>query len=103
MERTLIKKHLEQIEKFDSQRKNWLRLSAFVVITILGIIWDWRHIQEYNLTWWIGSAGLIVAVLWWYWTMIVIRLLLTHRVHEAELLYEIVSDIKEIKKDIQER
>lgn len=103
MNKSSINKHIQQLEKFDQQRKNWLRLSAFVVISVLGIIWDWELIKQYRLVWWFGVAGLIISVLWWYWTMIVIRLLIEHRRDETEILFEIVSDIKEIKKDIQDR
>lgn len=103
MENKLINKHIEQLKKFDRQRKNWLRLSAFVVIAVLGILWDWEVIKQYRLAWWFGAAGLVISVLWWYWTMIVIRLLIEHRRDETEILYEIVRDIKEIKKDIQDR
>lgn len=103
MENKLINKHIEQLKKFDRQRKNWLRLSAFVVIAVLGILWDWEVIKQYRLVWWFGAAGLVISVLWWYWTMIVIRLLIEHRRDETEILYEIVRDIKEIKKDIQDR
>jgi hypothetical protein len=99
MNKKLLKQHLENFKKLDRQRIIWLRLSAFVVLAVLGVLWDWNDIVQYKLGWLIGACGLIISVLWWYWTMIVIRLLIQYRAEETQILFEIVDDIKLIKKE----
>jgi hypothetical protein len=42
------------------------------------------------------SSGLLLAVVWWYWTMKMVRTVIDHRVVEVEILTDIVTDIKEI-------
>ena len=70
---------------------------------MLGIIWDWEIIKQYRLTWYFAVTGLVISVVWWYWTMIVLRLLIESRQEETVIIHELVKEIREIKKDIQER
>ncbi|NBO28732.1 MAG: hypothetical protein EBV10_05740 [Synechococcaceae bacterium WB6_1A_059] len=44
---------------------------------------------------------IIVSVIWWYWTMSMIKKLLTMRQLEVKILEDLVKDINQVKKDIQ--
>jgi hypothetical protein len=96
-----LKSHLEKIKKFDNDRILWLRLSGFVAIAILVIIFDLTFFKVEGVHWILISIGLILSVCWWYWTMKIIRELLSHRLAEVEILHNIVLDIREIKEDVK--
>jgi ABC-type bacteriocin/lantibiotic exporter with double-glycine peptidase domain len=95
-----IFRHLAHLKAFNNQRKAWLVLSAFVMITIVTITADWNHIES-KLLWILASIGTAVAAIWWYWTMRIIRQLLEHRQEESEILHDVVQSIREIKEDVK--
>lgn len=95
-----LKEHVEDLHKIDNQRKGWLVLSAFVVSAITGIIFGWNWVHSNHLIWLFVSAGLILAVVWWYWTMRLIRHLIQHKVTESEILTEVIEDIRYIKNNL---
>jgi len=97
---TKLKEHVEDLHKIDNQRKGWLALSAFVVAAITGIIFGWNWVHSNHLIWLVVSIGLILAVIWWYWTMRLIRHLIQHKVTESEILTEVVEDIRYIKNNL---
>ena len=96
-----IKSHVAELKKFNKERIFWLRLSGFVAISILLIVLDWTVLGKNNFHWVIVSTGLTLCVVWWYWTMRLVRKVIDHRVVEVEILSDIVSDIKEIREDIK--
>ena len=96
-----LKKHIKNLEQFDKHRIFWLRLSGFVAIAILLTVIDWALLGVNNIYWVLVSTGLVLSAIWWYWTMRLVKELLTHRMAEIQILSEIVSDIKEIKDDVK--
>jgi ABC-type bacteriocin/lantibiotic exporter with double-glycine peptidase domain len=96
-----IKKHIEELHIIDSQRKGWLVLSAFVASGLLGIIFGWNAVQQYHLVWLVVSGGLIISMIWWYWTMRLINHLIHYKVTESEILSDIVEDIRTIKNEVR--
>ena len=96
----LLEKHINKLTHFNNRRRSWLFISAFVAVSILGIIFEWHRIESIYLLWFVGTSGLIVSITWWYWTMSLIRGLLEFKIEEAEILADIVNDIKDIKKNI---
>lgn len=95
-----LKKVTDDLSKIELERIFWLRLSAFVVITVLAVILKWDDIEIAHTQWIFVSAGLSLSVVWWYWTMRLIRQILQHRRDEVLILHDIVTDIKEIKSEI---
>ena len=95
-----IKQHIEDLHRINSQRKNWLILSAFVAFAILGIIVGWNTVQQSRITWVLVSLGLLVSMSWWYWTMKIIRHLISYKITESEILEEIVQEIRFIKNEV---
>lgn len=93
----LIKSHLEELKEINRQRVIWLRLSGFVALAILAIIVDWNYVKDTKWGWIVVSVGLVLSLLWWFWTMIVIRRLISQKTIETEALVEIITDVKEIK------
>lgn len=96
-----MKKHIELLEKFDQERKSWLVLSSFVAAAIVGIIFGWNVVQTNHLIWLVSSLGLTIAVIWWYWTMRLIRHLIEHKIFESTVLQDIVEDIRHIKDEVK--
>ena len=96
-----LQQNISQLKQFNRQRKLWLFLSFFVISSILGIVFDWNHIQKYQLEWSLGTAGLVVAAVWWYWTMRLIRHLIEQKTTECEILTELVVEIKTIKEEVR--
>ena len=96
-----ISRHLEHLTLFNNQRKAWLILSSFVVAVVLKVVYDWDKIQEHHLTWFIVTLGLTVSVVWWYWTMKLIRELILQRKEESEILHDIVVHIREVQNEVR--
>jgi hypothetical protein len=96
-----LQTHIEKIKQFDKNRIFWLRLSGFVAIAILLVIADITFFKVESLHWTLISIGLALSVVWWYWTMKMVKELLTHRLIEVEILSDIIKDIREIKEDIK--
>jgi hypothetical protein len=96
-----LKTHQENIEKFEYARKFWLKISFFVVVMVNGIVFSWNTAHPSGWSWLVTSLGLIVSVVWWYWTMKLVRVILNSRVDELEILKDLTKDIKSIKKDLQ--
>ena len=99
--KTNIKKHIEELHIIDSQRKGWLVLSAFVASGLLGIIFGWSAVEKYHLVWLVVGGGLIISMIWWYWTMRLINHLIHYKVTESDILNDIVEDIREIKNEVR--
>ena len=95
-----LKKYNEECEEFEKQRVAWLRISGFVALIILLIIADWRYVQDQKYLWILFSAGCTISIVWWYWTMMVIRRMLAHQRIITEIMIEMFSAVKEVKETI---
>lgn len=94
--------HQKKLKLFHQHRRWWLVLSSFVVFVVLGIIFEWEELQSSIVVLWIVvSLGLTVSVVWWYWSMRLIRELIDYRVEESEILSDIYNTIKEIKEEVK--
>lgn len=92
----------KQLSIFNNQRRWWLILSCLVVLTVSGIIFDWNHIYDSNkLLWTVVSLGLTVSVVWWYWSMKLVRTLIDYRLLESEILRDIAKSINEITQEVK--
>jgi hypothetical protein len=85
-----VKKHRDALDSLEKQRVLWLRLSGFVAAVILAVIIQWNSIH--------GSK--LQSVVWWYWTMSVIRQIIKFRINEAKVLAGIIGDVQDIKHTI---
>lgn len=97
----VLKAHLSSLNQIDQQRIIWLRISGFIAVAILSIIFSWDTIYRNHLSVLVVSLGLIISVIWWYWTMIIIRKLVTARVEENKLLSQLAQDFNDLKIEIQ--
>lgn len=97
-----LNQHLQEIKEFNQQRLCWLRLSGFVTIVAVLIFLDWDDIVSNKYIWVMFISGITLAIVWWYWTMTLIRKLLTHKQHETEILSDIVQEIKAIRTNVAE-
>jgi len=87
----------QSIGKLNIERKLWLALSGLVVAASFVLFLGWNSIQVNHLQWVFVTLGITVSMIWWFWTMRLIRIILNHRLTEVEILQEIVNDIKDIK------
>jgi hypothetical protein len=46
--------------------------------------------------------GLVLAFIWWVWTMNTINKVIVHRIEERHLIHSIIDDVKELKKLFRE-
>ena len=102
--KNVLDQHTKDLNRINEQRRWWLYASSVVVVGILTIMfaWDWIDGFHSKSVWWlVVSMMLIISVNWWYWTMRVIRRIIEHQKVEFELIGVIITDIKEVKKDIQ--
>ena len=98
-----LKKHLDKLHAFDNERRAWLVLSAFVVISVLIIILGWDAVTHSKIIYLVGTIGLILSVTWWYWTMRLIRYLVHYKTTEAVILQELVEEIHYIKQQVDRK
>ena len=96
-----IQKHITDLQNIDNQRKAWLFLSAFVAVTIIGIIFGWNYVQANKIIWLVTSLGLLVSMTWWYWTMKLIRQIVNYKLTESEILNDLIQDIRYIKDEVK--
>lgn len=94
--------HIEQLHIIDNERKGWLVLSGFVAASILGIIFGWNMVLQNHLIWLVVAGGLTISVVWWYWTMKLIRQMIEFKREESEVLLDIVKEIQYIKNKVLE-
>ena len=96
-----LQQHLEELKQFNRDRIAWVAISAFVSVSTLCIIADWNFFISRGILWLLVSVGLTITVVWWYWTMVIIRKLIHHKTLESEYLEELIVDIKEMKQEIK--
>jgi hypothetical protein len=96
-----LTRHITDLKRIEIQRRWWLMLSAVVTSTIGYIIFEWQTVHDLKLGWAIVSLSLILAVVWWYWTMRVIRCFINFRKEETEILMDIVREVREIKDQVR--
>ena len=92
------------IKRYFTQKKLWMGFSFIFVILILLAILEWEQIMNLKyqpVQFFIFGFFIIVSVIWWYWTMSMIKKLLTMRQLEVKILEDLVKDINQVKKDIQ--
>jgi len=92
--------HIEKLHIIDNERKGWLLLSSFVAAGVLGIVFGWSSVQESHLIWLVVTSGLVLSVVWWYWTMRLVRHMLDFKREESEILMGIVKEIRYIKNKV---
>jgi Flp pilus assembly protein TadB len=95
-----LEQNLKDCEKFEKQRTAWLRISGFIAIVILVVIVDWSFVTTSKESWILFSSGITMALIWWYWTMMLIRRLLKHNTELAKILLDLHHDVKDIKKEL---
>jgi hypothetical protein len=98
--KSILENHLEEIKKINAQRKAWLVLSVLGYISAGAVIFDATRLDELHILWAVISLGIMLSVVWWYWTMSIINKVLTHRTNEIAVLIDLYDEVKSIKKDI---
>ena len=101
----IIKKFQNDIDKLNSQRINWIILSTVLSISAISIIFFWESLVNFNsiTVWWgISISGFLMTILWWYWTMSLVRKILNYQSNIIEILVEITTDVKDIRQEVLE-
>jgi protein-S-isoprenylcysteine O-methyltransferase Ste14 len=97
---TKIQAQIQHLRQFEKERKLWMALSLVVLISVVGIIFDWHLISRHHLSWLVGAGGLLMSIAWWYWTMRITKELLTIKIQDRHLLQEVIDDVKHIRTEI---
>lgn len=99
-----IKKLLNTFQKIEKQRTIWIRLSIITAVIMLGIVLDWSYIAT-NPThlWIIFTLGLLLSVIWWIWTMRLIKVLLDTKQNLLSIMLELTKNISETRLEILKR
>ena len=96
-----LQAYKKKLQAFNWQRRGWLILSCFIAGVSAGIIFSWDRIVSDHLVWLTVSLGIMLSIIWWYWSMRLIRFVLQYKTEESIVLLEIVEEIRDIKKTIQ--
>ena len=96
-----INEHFKDLKSIDNQRKAWLVLSAVVVVAVGLIIFQSTRLQDLHILWTIGSLGIVLAVVWWYWAMHIINKIVSHRAEELEILVDLCETIGHLKDELR--
>lgn len=100
----ILNKHRLDMKKINEQRQWWLIISSVVFISVILFIFSWDIMNDwYRSYWWVlVSTILIITVNWWYWTMKSITVLLSHQQEENQIIKELITEVREIKKTIEQ-
>ena len=99
-----VKDHLSSLNDINKQRQQWLKFSALIFLAAIGVIVGWNFLTQIHtaILWWAFiSTALTVCMVWWYWTMGIIRKLMSHQKESLSIITELIIEIKEIKVDVK--
>ena len=100
-----IESFRKDIKKFNQQRIRWLILSSVVVLGSIVTILTWREIIDLHskILWWtLGITGITLSLIWWYWTTMLVKVIIDHQFSMIQVLDEITIDIKVVKRKVAE-
>lgn len=97
---SLVKENLKKIDDLEKERIFWLKISAFVVFISTLMIFNWKYFVQAELIFTVTSIGIFITIIWWYWTMNIIKKLIQIKLSETLLLDELTSTTKDIKEKI---
>jgi hypothetical protein len=95
-----IDQNLDTLHNLNKERLFWLKISIFIVLISLLSIFNWEYLVETNIVYILVSLGIIISIIWWYWTMMIIRKLITFKIVETELLNDIVNDVRYVREKL---
>ena len=95
-----IQTQIQSLRQFEKERKLWMALSVAVLIIVVSIIFDWPSLSQNNIAWCAGAGGLLMSIVWWYWTMRITKELLTIKIQDRQILQEVIEDVKHIRQEI---
>jgi ABC-type dipeptide/oligopeptide/nickel transport system permease subunit len=95
-----LSNQIQKLRHFNQERKLWLLLSSLVIVVTIGIIFDWAKIYQSQISWSVISLGLLMAVSWWFWTMRLVREIISIKIQDREVLQDLIEDVKYIRKEI---
>ncbi len=101
----LFKQHNIEIEQISNHRRWWFYASLYMAGSIILLVASWNWIIDLHSHYaWVGVIVLIVvlSINWTYWTASIIHKFLNHQRLELILITEMATDIKQLKKEIQE-
>lgn len=99
-----LKKQINQLQTIENQRNTWIKLGVIFVIYLVLLAVEWYAEAILTAGVWI-LAGIIIAlttIVWWVWTMFLIKSLLNTKLEEIQLLTAVIEDIKTVKNDVAE-
>jgi predicted cation transporter len=99
-----IQQLIKNFDKIERQRTLWIRFSIIVVLLLAIIILDWSHIVNNNKhLWFIFSLGIVLSATWWYWTMRLVKIIITTKKELLNIMLELTSNITETRSEILKR
>jgi membrane protein YdbS with pleckstrin-like domain len=96
-----INQSLDTLHSLNKERVFWLKISIFIVLISLLTIFNWEYLADTNIVYILTSLGIIISIIWWYWTMMIIRKLITFKIAETELLKDIVDNVQYVREKLQ--
>jgi hypothetical protein len=96
-----INQSLDTLHSLNKERVFWLKISIFIVLTLLLTIFNWEYLADTNIVYILTSLGLTISIIWWFWTMMIIRKLITFKIAETELLKDIVDNVQYVREKLQ--
>jgi ABC-type bacteriocin/lantibiotic exporter with double-glycine peptidase domain len=101
MENKILIDQLQTIKKFKNQRICWMRSSLIISAIIGAVLISWNWLVSHHLIYTAAVFGLVVAAVWWYWTMSIIKTLIKHREKETSIIAELILDVREMKESLR--
>lgn len=98
----LLTKYLTDFRRLNKHRKIWTYSSIIIIILFFVIFLNWNIIEYYNLQWILVAGGMLLSIAWWYWTLLLVKKIIEHKIDEVIILEEIINDFKDIKNNLKE-
>ena len=98
----IVRKFQQDVEKFEKQRTYWLVFSFCISVFLVLLFLFWKELGNLHghLQHSIGFLGIALTVVWWYWTMYLVKKLIDYQKSMIYILSDINNEVKYVKDDI---
>ena len=93
----------ETLKKFETQRSCWVKTGAIFLVFLLITILEWNNIVALGNNLWLALAAALAIIggIWWFWTMSIIKTLISYRMIEIQILSHTIDEIKTVHQEIK--
>ena len=101
----LLNKRNKEIVKAEQERILWLKIITISIITAVILFLFWQFFVPASISAVVGfvtSVLLLILVIWWLWTMKILKQIIFHKQLEVDILIDLIHDLETVKKNLKD-